>query len=901
MPSPSREDFKGLRIAHRIVLATVSIVVVSLSVSVYAYHRQVSAFINESFEQRLESDLNAALDYFRHVYDAPISNDLTFLNTSAQLNDLLIAQGNEVMLVRQPAQATFGRICRTRSPLYAAASFYDHAGNEQIAVTPTRNIKKLVRIANLDRDNPAQSARYELFHRLEDTRPGTVLIEGPFRDGNNGYAFIAGISKIDPDISDFGGAIMLHCDLTPFINYVQDFRELGEPTIWLYSEHHSMLHEKQPKITAYDAMDPELEGRSMILAANCSIGTNSPQLIANMFVWIPDHVYQSAIRTNLIRTAAVLAFAILLSVLLALIVSNQLSKPVIELAAVSREVSEGNLRVRAATRASGEIGLLARSFNEMLETINTHRRNRKKHTFQIMSINRELQLFRDLINQIGDCIYVVDPETALIVDVNGEACRQLGYSREELLGRRLDQIEIMPPDFTWSQYVSNLQTLEHAIGEARYQRKDGSLYLAEKSSKYVHHDGAASIIATARDLTERKAQEEEMNKTSFNLKVAHDELKITQQQVIQQERLRALGQMASGIAHEFNNNLTTILGFSELLLSDPTSLDDRALVLDYLRRIRTVAGDAADVVRRMRSFYRYSHTTELQPIDLNEMIDDVVKLTQPKWKDEALAHGVSVDVIIDSADVPGILGNGAELRELLTNLIFNAVDAITPKAAGVLRLSAEVENDFVVLKVADTGIGMDEETHSQCLEPFFTTKMENGTGLGLSIAYGIVQRHGGSMEIKSTLGEGTTFMLRLPASKFIDKDQPPVAAPALPPKAMTILLVEDQEPVRAAVCHLLERDKHVVIQAATGDEGLNLFNNNDIDLVITDRSMPGLSGDQLAERIKKQSSSTPVILLSGFGDFMKDSGELPEFVDLIVSKPCTLASLREAITLVIKA
>jgi CheY-like chemotaxis protein len=347
--------------------------------------------------------------------------------------------------------------------------------------------------------------------------------------------------------------------------------------------------------------------------------------------------------------------------------------------------------------------------------------------------------------------------------------------------------------------------------------------------------------------------------------------------------------------------LTTIIGYSELLLSGPTSLDDRELVLDYLRRIRTVAGDAADVVRRMRSFYRYSHTTELQPIDLNEMIDDVVKLTQPKWKDEALAHGVSVDVIIDSADVPGILGNGAELRELLTNLIFNAVDAITPKAAGVLRISAEVENDFVVLKVADTGIGMDEKTHSQCLKPFFTTKMGSGTGLGLSIAYGIVQQHGGSMEIKSTLGEGTTFMLRLPASKFIDKNQPPVAAPALPPKATTILLVEDQEPVRAAVCHLLERDKHVVIQAATGDEGLNLFKNNDIDLVITDRSMPGLSGDQLAERIKKQSSSTPVILLSGFGDFMKDSGELPEFVDLIVSKPCTLASLREAITVVIKA
>tara|TARA_B100000809_G_scaffold162667_1_gene159993 strand:- start:3361 stop:6102 length:2742 start_codon:yes stop_codon:yes gene_type:complete len=897
MDAGQHENFHGLRIAHRFVVTTVFVVVVSLLVAVYVYHQQVSSFLQTSFEQNIDVDLQTALNYFQHVYDTPVLNDLANLNSSPTINDLLLARGNDLLLARPLAETVLTHVCRTRKSLYLSACFFDVNGVELAQVTPAHRIRASRRIDGLDLVNPVERGMAGLYAKLRQAPPGTVLVDGPFHNvAEDRFTFIAGISKVDPNLSGFGGAIFVHCDLSDYIGYLGKFRKLDRPVAWLFTPDRQPIVEHRDVSTAspYDVIRGNTEESRLIRSANCIIGQATPHIVANLFVWIPDDVYAAAIRKNIIRTVMILAFAILLSILLSLILSHQLSKPLMQLAEVSQEVSQGNYRVRASTKATGEIGLLTRSFNEMLETINTHIKNHKRHTRQLESINRELQLFRDLINQTADYVYIVDPETGNIVDANDPAARDLGYSHDELLEIRLEQIAVVPSDFSWSRFVSDLQIVDHLIRETQYQRKDGSIFGVEENIKFVQIDDASSIIAVARDLTERKSQEAEVRESHLQLRQTHEELKATQQQVIQQERLRALGHMASGIAHEFNNSLTTIIGFSELLLTDSSCLKDEELARDYLQRIRNVSDDAANVVRRMRSFYRYSHSTELESININEMIDEVIKLTRPKWRDESLAHGINVKVIPQFGKVPTIMGNGAELRELLTNLIFNAIDAIAITKEGTITITTRDDADNIEIIVADTGDGMDAATLERCLDPFFTTKTDHGTGLGLAIAYGIVKRHGGTMNADSAPNEGSTFTIQLPVYT-LSREQPEKTSEPKPVEPLVILLVEDQETVCAAVTRLLEFDSHTVHVAATGSEGLEVFRRGGIDLVITDRSMPELSGDEMAERVKHDSPDTPIIMLTGFGDFMKDAGEEPEHIDLVMNKPCTLNSLRRAI------
>jgi signal transduction histidine kinase/ActR/RegA family two-component response regulator len=376
------------------------------------------------------------------------------------------------------------------------------------------------------------------------------------------------------------------------------------------------------------------------------------------------------------------------------------------------------------------------------------------------------------------------------------------------------------------------------------------------------------------------------------LQAAYQELQQTQQQIVQQERLRALGAMASGIAHDFNNALAPIVGFTELLLSRPNELADRDTVTRYLELIREGADDAASVVSRLRDFYRPRSDDEVMlPVNLTRVVEQAVSLTQPRWRDQLLALGRTVHVELDTEPVPDTAGNEAELREALTNLIFNAVDALPH--GGIVTLSTRLEGDRIVLQVRDTGVGMDEETRRRCMEPFFTTKGTNGTGLGLAMVYGIVKRHQGAVEIDSTPGHGTTFNVRFPLTQAW-LTPTPSAAPVQTP-SLRILVVDDEPHIREYVTEGLKQDGHQVEGAENGQTALEIFTAHPFDLVITDRAMPELNGDQLAAAIKAQSPTTPVILLTGFGDLMEAVGDVPTGVDSVVSKPVRLADLWRAV------
>ena len=351
---------------------------------------------------------------------------------------------------------------------------------------------------------------------------------------------------------------------------------------------------------------------------------------------------------------------------------------------------------------------------------------------------------------------------------------------------------------------------------------------------------------------------------TLELKVAERtrELLEMQQQIVVQERLRAFGEMAGGIVHDFNNALMSVVGYSEVLLNDDDMLRDLDTARQYLKIMHTAGQDASQVISRLRDFYRPRALSDVfARVDLNEIIEQAVPLTQPKWKGQALADGRTITVALDLAKLPPISGNAAELREVATNLIFNAVDAMPGGRTITLRSSKD--QGQAVLEVSDTGSGMSEEVRSRCLEPFFSTKGEKGTGLGLSMVFGIIKRHEGHIEIESTLGKGTTIRIRLPAmTDTLDATNDETGKLD---RSLHVLVVDDEGVTRRVLKNYLTADGHSVVTAENAEEALGCFESGKFDLLITDHAMPGMNGVQLAAAVREKIAGHPVILVTGFG------------------------------------
>jgi signal transduction histidine kinase len=368
------------------------------------------------------------------------------------------------------------------------------------------------------------------------------------------------------------------------------------------------------------------------------------------------------------------------------------------------------------------------------------------------------------------------------------------------------------------------------------------------------------------------------------------ELKSSQQQIIQHERLRAFGAMAGGVAHDFNNVLMCVIGYTELLLNDPALLANTEKTRKFLRSMNTAGLDASSIVARLRNFYRPLEEGDVfTPTDLNSLVAEIIPLTQPKWKTQALAEGRTIEVELDLQPVPQVACNPAEIREVVVNLVFNAADAM-PKG-GKITLCTRCEGAVVSIGIRDTGTGMSEEVRQRCMEPFFSTKGEKGTGLGLAMVFGIVKRHEGIVEIESEVGHGTVFWIRLSrdleARGFVESD----AVESVEP--LHILVVDDEPVARDILSLYLAAEGHSVEMAINGYGALDKFRKEQFDLVITDQAMPGLTGLQLAEAIKKE-ANTPILMLTGYGIDPLEAG-VRKVVDTIVNKPISQRELRSAI------
>jgi signal transduction histidine kinase/ActR/RegA family two-component response regulator len=374
------------------------------------------------------------------------------------------------------------------------------------------------------------------------------------------------------------------------------------------------------------------------------------------------------------------------------------------------------------------------------------------------------------------------------------------------------------------------------------------------------------------------------------------------EQFSQIEKLSALGELASGVAHDFNNTLAGILGRAQLLLrtNDPDKIQ-RGLNI-----IIKSAEDGAKTVKRIQDFARQRRDHDFEPICLDQLLLDVSEITRPRWKDRAEASNIHINVDLQIRSKSNIMGDDSELREVLVNMVFNAVDAMPN--GGQLTLSAEDVGESVVISVVDTGIGMGPEVRSRIFDPFFTTKGKAGLGLGLAVSFGIIRRHEGVIEVQSEIGKGTAFHISLPIAKVSEDSlpsgtsseqsysvgQPITSAARLRDEHQpNILVVDDEESVRELLRDLLENEGCRVYLADGGREALALFDARQFDAVFTDIGMPGMSGWELARAIRERSEMIPIAVITGWGQAVGSNEQKEAGVDWVVTKPFTMARITE--------
>ena len=657
--------------------------------------------------------------------------------------------------------------------------------------------------------------------------------------------------------------------------------------------------------------------------------------------------------------AGMTVLAMLLAYALGRSLQRQISRPVQTLGRVAAVVSEKrDYSVRAPKLGKDELGALTEAFNHMLDQLTTEIAERNAFGVKLQRQLSRLDLLHRITRAVGErqdlrsifqvvirhleehvpvdfgCVCLYDP-TEEMLTVTSVGTR----SRETALELALTEKARVPVDRNGlSRCVRGEVVYEPDIGASRFPfpstlakgglralvvaplRAESRVFGVLVAARREPQSFSSGDCEFLRHLSEHVALAAHQAQLYDALQQAYENLRQSQETVVQQERLRALGQMASGVAHDINNAISPIALYTESLLEREAGLSERAR--SYLTTIQTAIHDVARTVSRMREFYRPQEgQAALVRIELDRVIRGVLELTQARWRDLPQERGAVIELHTDLVSPPAvIMGAENEIRDALTNLIFNAADAMpdggtltvrtaravpqamreSTSAASQEAEAAQPPVEAVCLEVSDTGQGMDPETRRRCLEPFFTTKGERGTGMGLAMVYGMAQRHRARLEIDSAPGKGTTVRLVFPAAPQSADETGRQLALGLPLRPLRVLIVDDDPLIIESLRDTLRGDGHHVTAAEGGQAGLDAFEaarerGEPFELVITDLGMPYVDGRRVSAAIKAASPNTPVVLLTGWGQRLTAENQVPPHVDRVLNKPPRLRELRAAL------
>jgi PAS domain S-box-containing protein len=477
-----------------------------------------------------------------------------------------------------------------------------------------------------------------------------------------------------------------------------------------------------------------------------------------------------------------------------------------------------------------------------------------------------------ILNATGDAIVGLN-NLRRITLWNPAAEKLFGWLAREVQGREIEML--IPADLREIQAQKFHRFLE-GQGQKKSQkitfqtsalRRDSIIIPVEITLSSALIEDSLSGFAVFHEITERKR---------------------TEKILLQSEKMRTLGEMASGVAHDFNNSLTTILGNIKLLKE--TGVDREAA--EKLDAIEKAARQGAETIASLQGLSLTADDAAHKGIELvvlEPLIEEVRNLTRFRWKDLPQKEGYTIDFTTEIEGSPALQTNGSDFKEMLTNLIFNAVDAM-PRG-GHIHISVKQHEDKISLVVQDNGAGMSREDAAHIFDPYFTTKGRGHAGLGLSIARRFVERHGGSITVESIKGAGSTFRIEFPLGATSDPEKMSQAKKPLPPTQLQILVIDDEPLVRRLLRQALENRGHSVTEAGNGQEGVRCFREKDIDLVITDHGMPVMNGLEAAFRIKKQKPGTPVLLITGWQTQTDSIFQKPSSIDEFISKPFDLEKI----------
>jgi PAS domain S-box-containing protein len=570
------------------------------------------------------------------------------------------------------------------------------------------------------------------------------------------------------------------------------------------------------------------------------------------------------------------------AVLCVRLLARRITAPLRNLVAGTEALAAGELQHRIPVSGVKELADLARAFNTMsdrlLEKADESSRfqealERLNSTLEHQVIERTAALeestaqYKSLVENSPDSILIV--QDARVRFVNRAFADIFGIQESEVLHPDFQLSRIFDPSsaaLAGGRIAAWERGETPAPAEVLGQDAQGRTRHLELRGSRIEYQGRPAAECLLVDMTEAKRLRERLSET---------------------EKLRSLGELASGVAHDFNNLLGAILGRTQLLRRAGQTTD-----VDHdLAVIEKAAQDGRETVRRIQEFSRTRRDKKFEHVDLAEILQDCLEITKTRWKDDALRRKVQIKPSLNADRVPPIMGNASELREVFTNLILNAVDAMPQ--GGQLELTCVRAGERVVASVRDTGVGMTENIRQHLFDPFFTTKGARGMGLGMSVVYGIVTRHEGKIDVATALGAGTTFTLEFPVSheKFV-----PVAGTdgaALPAliRPGKILVVDDEPEVAAVVKDVLCAAGHDVDTAMSGMDALQMLEISAYDLVFTDLGMPDMSGWEVAEKINEVRPGLPIALVTGWGTALDEVDARRKGVTAVVHKPFEIDEL----------
>jgi PAS domain S-box-containing protein len=473
---------------------------------------------------------------------------------------------------------------------------------------------------------------------------------------------------------------------------------------------------------------------------------------------------------------------------------------------------------------------------------------------------------------MSELIYMQDPE-GRIIRINKALARRLGSEPYRLINRKA--VEVFQDEMSeWCQHQKLEVYKAGKIISVEYEDKLlNGIFEISTTPIYSSEGCLFAWLFVGKDITEQRK---------------------LQNQLVKLERLKALGEMGSGLAHDFNNILAGILGKTQVILRslEKGVVPDIPILSQGLMAIERKATRGSRTVERIQDFAGIRTDQMFKHVDVNRIINTAIEITKPIWKDQCEAKGIKIDIGFDVGLVPLINGLSSELIEVIVNILSNSIDALP--GGGAIRITTgshyHDDRDFVEVKIKDNGIGMTDEVNRKIFDPFFSTKGPKGTRLGMSVVYGIISRHGGSIKIESELGKGTTCSLHFPAAKQLEKISHARAFPVDKQK-LRILVIDDEEIIREFLAEMFVSSGYKANTAATGLEGIALFERNSYDLVFSDLGLPDMSGWEVAKTIRAKECDVPIILLSGWGIQLNDDRVRECGIDLVLSKPCRMEEI----------